>query len=160
MWTTCKNRPHRDTTMPHTVQAAVRCLFATLFLAFSATLCAQETSHVAVLESNGKIATFCVDISTTKKADPAQTALHALFQTLLEQGVEGVDDGTPLMKKNSPKWKSNFLKADKPPYMSYVKGIYTEGEPLRNQAEAYESTVLVKVNIEFLLRQMTTYGVR
>ena len=88
------------------------------------------------------------------------TGAKILLECLREQGVEGVDDGTPLMKKNSPKWKSNFLKADKPPYMSYVKGIYTEGEPLRNQAEAYESTVLVKVNIEFLLRQMTTYGVR
>ena len=135
-------------------------LLFTAFFFIATLLNGQETMHVSLLESNGKIATFSVEATTPKGVEPATAALHALFQTLLEQGVEGVDDGSPLMKKNNPKWKSNFLKASKPPYMSYVKGYYTEGEPVRNQAGAYETTVLVKVNIEFLLRQMTVYGVR
>lgn len=118
----------------------------------------QDNGRISVLESNGKMATFSVDVSTVKADDAARDAMHMLFLTLLEQGVEGIDGGRPMMQKNNPKWKDNFLKDKNPPFMLYVKGYQTEGDPLKNTVGLYEATVLVKVNIEFLIRQLQRLG--
>lgn len=119
----------------------------------------QETMNVSVLESDSRFVVFSVQASAAKEGDVVDAALNGLFRTLLENGVEGVFGGRPLMQVQNAKWKSNFLKEKNPPYMTYVKGIYSEGEPMKNAVGQYEGTVLVRVNIDFLFRQLKVYGI-
>lgn len=119
----------------------------------------QETLTVSVLESDSRFAVFSVQASAAKEGDVVDAALHGLFRTLLEDGVDGIFGGRPLMQVQNAKWKSNFLKEKNPPYMTYVKGIYSEGDPLKNAVGQYEGTVLVRVNIDFLFRQLKVYGI-
>ena len=62
------------------------------------------------------------------------------------------------MQIPNQKWRANFLVQKNPPYMAYVKGYQTEGEPYKNSV-GFAGTVLVRVNVEFLFRQLKAYGV-
>ena len=115
--------------------------------------------NISVLESDGRFVIFSVQTSAPKEGDVVDVALNGLVRTLLENGVEGVFNGRPLMQNQNAKWKANFLKEKNPPYMTYVKGIYSEGEPLKNNVGQYEGIVLVRVNIDFLFRQLKVYGI-
>lgn len=118
-----------------------------------------QSSEVALIENDGRFALFSVQASANKESEVSTVALRTLFQTLLENGVEGFMNGSPLEQKPNAKWKSNFLKEKNPPYMSYVKGYQTEGDPIKNNVGSYVATVLVRVNVEFLIRQLKNYGV-
>ena len=124
------------------------------------TLQSQESFKATLIEFDGKIALFSVDATAAKGSDVASAAMDYLFRTLLTSGVEGVENGRKLMEKDNPKWFDNFFKEKNPPYMAYVKGYQTEGDPLRTSVGTYRATVLVKVNIEFFLRQLKAYGIR
>lgn len=130
-----------------------------LTLLIPCALRAQEASRISVIESDSKMAFFAVEASAPKAADVAAAAMQTLFQTLLEQGVEGVNGGRPFMEVYNAKWKANFLKEKNPPYMMYVKGYQTEGDPLKSEVGDYRATVLVRVNIEFFERQLKNNGI-
>jgi hypothetical protein len=132
---------------------------ALLCIAFGSHAWGQEIMNISVLESDGRFVIFSVQTSAPKEGDVVDVALNGLFRTLLENGVEGVFNGRPLMQNQNAKWKANFLKEKNPPYMTYVKGIYSEGEPLKNNVGQYEGIVLVRVNIDFLFRQLKVYGI-
>ncbi|MBR5352590.1 MAG: hypothetical protein IK126_02675 [Bacteroidales bacterium] len=118
-----------------------------------------QVSQVSLLESNGKIAVFCVETKAAKKGEVASEAIRTLFINLLDYGVEGIYGGRKMMETQNPKWRENFFKDKNPPYMAYVKGYQTEGEPLKSPVGDYQATVLVRVNIEFLIRQLKAYGI-
>ncbi len=120
---------------------------------------AQEATQIRVLESGDKNATFTVSVTSSNDDEMAAQAMGLLFHALLEQGVDGVHGGKPLMNVDNPKWKDNFFKSKNPPYMAYVKGYHTEGVPVKNSVGDYQVTVIVRLNIEFLLRQLKAYGV-
>lgn len=118
-----------------------------------------QSSEVAVLENDGRFALFSVQTSAAEEDGVSTVALRTLFRTLLENGVEGFLNGSPLEQNPNSRWKDNFLKVKNPPYMLYVKGYQTEGEPIKNNVGAYQATVLVRVNVEFLIRQLKNSGV-
>lgn len=120
---------------------------------------AQEDCSIYVIESDSKLTLFAVDISSAKKDGLSAMAMESLFRTLLDEGVKGFREGQKLMETQNPKWSANFLKEKNPPYMGYVKGYQTEGEPVKNTAGQYEATVLIRVNTEFLIRQLKNFGV-
>lgn len=122
---------------------------------------AQSFNDVSLLEidKDGKNAVFSVYATATKSGNVSGEAIHKLFVTLLDQGVEGIRDGRKLEQKANLKWRENFLKSKNPPYMAYVKGYQTEGEPIKSSLGEYQATVLVKVNVEFLIRQLKAYGI-
>ncbi|MBR1765822.1 MAG: hypothetical protein IJ745_02120 [Bacteroidales bacterium] len=130
-----------------------------LFCTVGSHVWCQEVSNITVLESDSRFAVFSVQAKAPKEGDVVSAALHGLFLTLLDTGVEGIANGSPLMQNQNAKWKSNFLKEKNPPYMTYVKGIYSEGDPVKNSVGQYEGTVLVRVNIDFLFRQLKVYGI-
>ena len=132
-------------------------LFCLLFLCGH--LLAQQTDKVALVENDGKMAIFSVSASAPDNSDVVPTAIRGLFEALINEGVEGFENGSPLMQKENPKWKANFFKEKNPPYMTYVKGIQSEGEPRKNNVGAYQTTVLIKINADFLIRQLKAYGV-
>lgn len=135
-------------------------IFLGLFLLFSVvSIHAQDVSRISVIESNSKLVLFAVDASAAKSDDIVSTAIADVFRTLLDQGIENVNGGQKLMTVDNPKWKSNFFKAKNPPYMAYVKGYQTEGKPMKNSVGEFTATVLVRVNVEFLIRQLKAYGV-
>lgn len=133
-------------------------LFA-LLASLSSGLYAQEQGTVTTLEFDGKMAVFSVEASAFKVGDVTSTALETLFLTLLDQGVAGVNNGQRFMEIENVKWKENFFKSKNPPYMSYVKGVQTEGNPLKSEVGDFRATVLVRVNIEFFIRQLKAYGI-
>lgn len=129
-----------------------------LTLALGGSLQAQE-SRAALIEYDGKMAVFSVDATAAKSGDVADAAIRQVFLILLDEGVEGINNGGKLMQHDNAKWRDNFFKDKNSPYMSYVKGIQTEGEPLKTSVGEYGATVLVRVNIEFLVRQLRAYGI-
>ncbi|MBR0170475.1 MAG: hypothetical protein IJQ14_06505 [Bacteroidales bacterium] len=120
---------------------------------------AQNDVEVALIEQDGKVAYFAVDASAAKSDEVATVAFATLFRTLLDKGVEGFNGGRKLMDVNNAKWREDFLKGKNPKYMTYIKGYQTEGEPMKNTVGEYRATVLVRVNVEFLIRQLKAYGV-
>lgn len=131
-----------------------------IFLALSeVSIHAQDVTRISVIESDSKLALFAVDASAAKSDDIASKAMEGLFRALLDQGVEGINGGQKLMTVDNQKWKTNFFKAKNPPYMAYVKGYQTEGKPVKNSVGEFKATVLVRVNVEFLMRQLKAYGV-
>lgn len=127
-----------------------------------ALLCApllRAQSNVQLIENNGKMALFAVEAAAPKAGDVASAAIRALFVTLLDEGVEGFAEGKKLMQKPNAKWRENFLKEKNPPYLTYVKGIQTEGEPLKSPVGDYRAIVLVRLNADFLFRQLKAYGI-
>lgn len=118
-----------------------------------------NAQDVTLLENDGKMAIFSVNATAAKSGDVAPTAIATLFRTLIDEGVEGVFDGQKMMQIDNQKWRNTFLAQKNPQYMTYVKGYQTEGEPLKNNVGEYQATVLVRVNVEFLIRQLKAYGV-
>lgn len=130
-----------------------------LLVSLAAGLWAQEQGSVTTLEFDGKMALFSVEASAPKAGDVTTVALENLFRALLDEGVEGVNNGQRFMEIENAKWKENFFKSKNSPYMSYVKGIQNEGEPLKTDVGDYKGTVLVRVNIDFFVRQLKAYGI-
>ena len=132
---------------------------AVLMVLLCRPLAAQDATRIVLVEPGEKMMKFSVTMVSDKKGNVATDAMVALFHALLDDGIEGVADGKRLMKKNNRSWYNNFFKVKNPPYMAYVKGYQTEGDPQKNEYGKYEATVLIKVNIEFLIRQLKAYGV-
>lgn len=136
-----------------------RLLFIFAVLLFDVSAFAQGDVLINVVEIDNKNTVFSVEASAIKSDEVVSTALDALFHALLDDGIEGVNSGNRLMNVENTKWKTTFFKSKNPPYMAYVKGYQTEGEPIKNAVGKYQTTVLVRVNIEFLIRQLKAYGV-
>ena len=135
-----------------------------LFLALAAILAATGTLRaqndaVNLIELEGRMAIFSVETESAKEKGVTTEALLTLFRTLIDEGVSGIEGGTPLMQIRNDKWRENFLKQGNPPYMLYVKGIQTEGAPIKNSVGKFKATVLVKVNMDLLFKQLKNYGV-
>lgn len=139
----------------------IKSILSLAILLFGSNLIWAQSASTSLLEisPDGKMALFAVEASAPKAADATQAAVKSLFITLLDEGIEGFLQGEKLMQNPNAKWKENFLKDKNPPYMTYVKGIQTEGEPTRTTVGDYKATVLVRVNVEFLFRQLKAYGI-
>lgn len=117
---------------------------------------AQQYKGLVVLEEvNGKLATFTTYGIADKKKDAEQNALQSLFHTLFYTGVDGLYDGKPLLAKDNAAYVNNFLD-NKCGIYSYNRQIIRK--PTKNSQKKFETTLLVTVPIENLLKELTQNG--
>ena len=78
-----------------------RYIFLFIVVVFCADISAQEYANIVQLEdANDKTATFITIGTGNKKTDAEINALGSLFNTLFFIGVEGINDGNPMVTKD------------------------------------------------------------
>lgn len=127
------------------------------------TLCAklglaQEYPSIVFVEnSNDKVTTFTTVGIGVKKGDTEVNAIRSLFYTLFYVGVDGVNDGEPLVSKDDDSYISNFLN-NKISMYSLNREEVTK--PEKNLVKVYEATYRVKVPMANLIKELTQNGLR
>ncbi len=126
------------------------------------TLCAkfclaQGYPGIVTLESSDeKQATFITLGVADKKGDVELNALQSLFHTLFYTGVDGVNDGEPLVTNNKVDYLSNFIDVKS---VMYGANHTVINEPEKNSQKRFQATYRVKVPIQNLYKELTQNGV-
>lgn len=112
------------------------------------------------VKSDGTYATFRVTVEADKKKNLETFAAEDLFYQIITKGVEGFEDGKPLMQYENRYWlNSIFFKQKDAPYKGFITSSRLEGEPRPTQSGTVEGTVEVTINQSALLRALRGYGV-
>ena len=112
------------------------------------------------VESDGTYATFSVTVEADKKKNLESFAAEDLFYQIITKGVEGFEDGKPLMQNENKYWlNSIFFKQKDAPYKGFISSCRMEGEPQQTPSGTVQGTVKVTINRSALLRALRGYGV-
>ena len=112
-----------------------------------------------LLEQKGNKAVFSVEVDADKKKNLEPNAAEALMYLLLTRGVEGFENGKPLMEKENPYWMKNiFFNGKSPVYKGFVTATEMVSTP-QSVGGVVRATVKVSVNAQALLRALKGYGV-
>lgn len=142
------------------------CIFATLSVSLA--MFAQEHSGaVTLLEFDGKTALFAAEGISAKKGDMLRNAEENIFEMLFYTGVEGINNGHPLMNKPKEQLKTkdyavNFFKKRMHAYLKQdASGKNVLSEPL-GQAIAvsagFSCVYLIPIKYNVLIRDLKTEG--
>ncbi len=111
---------------------------------------------VTLSDINDREAVFTSIGIADKKGDVELNALQSLFHTLFYVGVEGINNGKPLIVNDKPAYISNFMTYKVAMYSSNRRAIK---EPTKNLSKKFEGVYLVKVPIVNLFKELTLNGV-
>lgn len=128
-------------------------LFALLWVPVFGVLHAEEFLDVVSLESNdGKTAVFTSVGVADKKQDVVANATKSLMHTLFYLGVEGVNNGKPLINaENKLVTNPFFNETNKGAF--YVTA--SSGEVKKNGQKKFQGTIRLTVNIAYLIQYLT-----
>lgn len=126
-------------------------MFAALVLLGAKSVFAEDYMQVVVLESiDDKIAVFTSGGMAEKKKDAAGNAVRSLFYTLFYMGVDGINDGKPLITNNNEEYIAQFFNSR---YSFYVRKQTELGEPEKS-GKNYKITVRVEIPYKTLINDL------
>lgn len=125
-----------------------------ILLTLSAIICiqayAQEYLQIVALESTQGINGIFTTVGAASEKKAVETnALKSLFHTLLFQGVEGVEDGNPLVFSENLVYTNSFFNSSAR-YVGYVVEVEEVAKP-KKIGEGYQGTYRVTVRLKQLV---------
>lgn len=104
---------------------------------------------VSLVSENGTIATFSSAGAADSKKEVEVDAIKSLFYTLFFAGVEGVNDGQPLVCKENLRYTGSFFNASAryQPYLASVEE-YTKTQKVGSK---YQGTMRVTIRLKQLI---------
>ena len=132
----------------------IKKLFAISFLfgMFAWGLSAQNYPQVVVYETSDEVsATFTTVGADAKSKNVQDNAVKSLFYTLFYVGVDGVNNGQPLITKDNKAYVSTFFSSRIPFFVKEVKEMV---KPAKNSNKIYQGTYAVTVVYANLLKDM------
>ena len=114
---------------------------------------AQEYLQVVSLESdNGVQGVFTSAGSSESKKDVETDAIKSLFYTLFFSGVDGVNDGKPLVGKPNPGYTNSFFNSTAR-YASYVVSVEDAVKP-KKIGNAFQGTKRITIRLRQLVNDV------
>ena len=114
---------------------------------------AQEYLQVVSLESdNGVQGVFTSAGSAENKKDIETDAIKSLFYTLFFSGVDGVNDGKPLVGKPNPGYTNSFFNSTAR-YAAYVLSVEDAAKP-QKIGNAFQGTKRITVRLRQLVNDV------
>ena len=127
----------------------------------------EQEEEAQLLEFDGKTALFAVDGISAQKANTLRCAEELLFDRLLYSGIDGINDGEPLMNKAREELRKNdyavnFFKKRMPAYLktdaSGKNVLYEQLGQAVQTSDGYSCTYLVPIKYNVLIRDLKTEG--
>lgn len=138
-----------------------------MFACCLASFAQEYGGDVHLLEFDGKTALFAAEGIAAKKGDTLRSAEETLFDRLLYVGMDGVNDGRPLMNKSKEQLKTkdfavNFFKKRMHAYLKQdASGKNVLSEPLGQAVTVqggYSCFYLIPIKYNVLVRDLKTEG--
>lgn len=126
-----------------------------------------QDQEVLLLEFDGKTALFAAEGVAAKKGDIVRSAEEAIFESLFYAGVDGINEGRPLMNKPKEQLRTkdyavNFFKKRMHAYLKMdASGKNVLSEPLGQPVSVmggYSCVYLIPVKYNVLIRDLKTEG--
>ena len=125
-------------------------LLAGLLLTFEAF--AQNYPQVVIYETSDDVsATFTTVGADAKSKNVQDNAVKSLFYTLFDVGVDGVNDGKPLIVNDNKSYIETFFSSRIP---FFVKSVTETVKPARNANKIYQGTYAVTVVYSNLIKDL------
>lgn len=125
-------------------------LLAGLFLTWGAS--AQNYPQVVIYETSDDVsATFTTVGADAKSKNVQDNAVKSLFYTLFYVGVDGVNEGKPLIVNDNKSYVETFFSSRIP---FFVKSVTETVKPAKNANKIYQGTYAVTVVYANLLKDL------
>lgn len=125
-------------------------VLALSMMAFSVS--AQNYPQVVTYETSDDVtATFTTVGVDAKSKNVQNNAVNSLFYTLFYVGVDGVNEGQPLITNDNKSYVETFF-ASRVPF--FVKEVRETVKPAKNSAKMYQGTYAVQVVYSALLKDL------
>ncbi|MGM9787060.1 MAG: DUF6175 family protein [Candidatus Cryptobacteroides sp.] len=113
---------------------------------------AQEYPMIVNCESfDGKTAVFTSAGISDKVKDVQDNAARSLFHTLFYQGVDGVNEGKPLITNDNKSYVETFFNTRMP---FFVKSVTEISKPARNQSKLFQGSYCFTIVYENLIKDL------
>jgi hypothetical protein len=145
----------------------VSILIGIVVTGFAAHAQVEHGGEVTLLEFDGKTALFAAEGISAKKGDILRSAEETIFDRLMYSGVEGINDGRPLVGKTREELKTkdyavNFFKKRMHAYLKQdASGKNVLSEPLGQAVTVpggYSCVYLIPIKYNVLIRDLKTEG--
>ena len=131
-------------------------LAALMGLIFTWGASAQNYPQVVVYQASDAVtATFTSVGADAKSKNVEDNAVRSLFYTLFYVGVDGFNDGKPLIVNDNPKYVETFFASRMPFYLNNASEI---AKPVKNSNKLYQGTYKVVIGYASLLKDLERNG--
>lgn len=137
-------------------------VLALIFVCCMPAVIAQDvySRDAALVSKNGNVATLTSSGIHEKKKNAVEMAIKSAFNTLLFSGVDGLNDGKPLITNNNQKavepYLENLYNGGK--YTLFLGSYSEKGEPVKLPTKQYKSTITVEIMYESLVKDLIDNG--
>lgn len=116
-------------------------------------LTAQElySNEVTCVKADDNLAIVTAAGISGKKKEVYDMALKSIFNAMFLNGIDGVENGQPLIGKEDSYYMSQFFGSR---YMLFVKNYETVGEPVRQPSKLYKGTVTAQILLGALKKDL------
>lgn len=116
-------------------------------------LAAQElySNEVTCVKADDNLAIITASGISDKKKEVYSMALKSIFNAIFLNGIDGVENGQPLIGKEDSYYMSQFFGSR---YMLFVKDYETVGEPVRQPSKLYKGTVTAQILLGALKKDL------
>ena len=114
----------------------LRILLLSLLATYTIHLTAQElySNDLFCVKADNNLAVIAASGIAEKKKDVYSMALKSIFNALFLNGIDGVENGRPLVGKEDSYYMNQFFNSR---YMLFVKNYETVEEPVRQSSKFY-----------------------
>lgn len=113
---------------------------------------AQTYPQVVTFETSDDVSATFVSVGVSDKAkDVAENAAQSLFYTLFYNGVDGINDGRPLITTDNKDYVSSFLSSR---YPFFVRTNVEMAKPEKNAAKMFQGNYRITIVYGNLLKDL------
>ena len=116
-------------------------------------LTAQDlySNEVTCVKADDNLVIVTASGISAKKKEVYNMALKSIFNAIFLNGIDGVENGQPLIGKEDSYYMSQFFGSR---YMLFVKDYETVGEPARQPSKLYKGTVTAQILLGALKKDL------
>ena len=131
----------------------LRILLLSLLATYTIHLTAQElySNDLSCVKADNNLAVITASGIAEKKKDVYSMALKSIFNALFLNGIDGVENGRPLVGKEDSYYMNQFFNSR---YMLFVKNYETVEEPVRQSSRLYKGTVTAQILLGALKKDL------
>ena len=131
----------------------LRILLLSLLATYTIHLTAQElySNDLSCVKADNNLAVIAASGIAEKKKDVYSMALKSIFNALFLNGIDGVENGRPLVGKEDSYYMNQFFNSR---YMLFVKNYETVEEPVRQSSRLYKGTVTAQILLGALKKDL------
>lgn len=131
----------------------LRILLLNLLVVYTIHFMAQESysNDVTCVKADDNIAVITASGTAEKKKDVYNMALKSIFNAIFLNGIDGVENGQPLVGKEDSYYMNQFFSSR---YMLFVKNYETVGDLVRQSSNLYKGTVTAQILLGALKKDL------